>query len=447
MDLLNIAVWFTATLIFILGPIILIHELGHFLAAKRAGVRVEEFGLGFPPRLLTLAGEEGTLKIGGVQLTIPGRLRLPLGLAKGQQVEALARQEADGTYRLLRLTPAGRDGPESPPPPREETAEGTLLRGALTTFDPGTQYTLNWIPLGAFVRMTGEENPSDPRSLAAQPKRWRLAVLLAGPVANVLAALLLLTAGYVTGHPELFHVRVGGVEAGSAAEAAGFQIDDVILSIGDTLIEGTMPLEAQEQLKSIIEDSAGQPLAFSIERGGEPLTLTATPQSVEGRGFLGIVMLGVETSQGIVHYSPPRAAFAATQDTIGTLVLLIQLPRMLAQGEVQPADIQPTSVVGINEILTLSLQESIQLGRPWYALHTASMVSLALGLTNLLPLPALDGGRILFVVIEAIRRRRIRPEVEAAIHFAGMVILLALIALVMIQDIVNPVIPWSLLNQ
>jgi regulator of sigma E protease len=158
-------------------------------------------------------------------------------------------------------------------------------------------------------------------------------------------------------------------------------------------------------------------------------------------------MLDEEDPAGTVYYSLPQATVQAAGDIGYVFGTIVMLPRMLAQGEVEPADVQPTSIVGINEILTISLQQSLETGRAWYTLQTAAMISVALGLTNLLPLPALDGGRILFILIEAIRGRRIRPEIEAAIHFAGMIILLALVMFIMLQDIFNPVIPWSFLDQ
>jgi regulator of sigma E protease len=96
--------------------------------------------------------------------------------------------------------------------------------------------------------------------------------------------------------------------------------------------------------------------------------------------------------------------------------------------------------------MTFSLQQSIEWRLAFPALQTAALISLALGLTNLLPLPALDGGRILFVLIETVRGRRVPPEREAVIHFIGMMILVGLMLLVMLQDVLNPVIPWSLLR-
>ena len=153
------------------------------------------------------------------------------------------------------------------------------------------------------------------------------------------------------------------------------------------------------------------------------------------------------SASGVVRYSIPEAAGAAGRDLVDIVVQFVQLPRLLAQGQVTPAEVRPASAVGINAVLTFTLQQSLEWGIAFPALEAASIVSLALGLTILLPLPALDGGRALFVLIEAIRGRRIRPEVEGRIHFAALVILLMLMAFVMIQDVVNPLISWSLLRR
>jgi regulator of sigma E protease len=133
-------------------------------------------------------------------------------------------------------------------------------------------------------------------------------------------------------------------------------------------------------------------------------------------------------------------------DIIAAVVATVQIPARLAQGDITPQEARPASMVGISGVLAFSLQQSIEWGLAFPVLQTASLMSLALGLTNLLPLPALDGGRILFVLIEAVRGRRISPQREALIHFVGLVVLVSLMALVMLQDIVNPIIPWSWLR-
>lgn len=449
MSFITILLWFAGSLIFILGPLILIHELGHFVVAKLTGVRVEEFGIGFPPRMLVLFGKEGAMAVNGVPIVIPGRFGLPMGLGKGQHVKARLQRQADDTYRLQSLR---RIDPSEVADP-EPTDDGVILRGKITRFEPKTQYSLNWIPFGAFVRMTGEEDPSDSKSLAAQPKRTRLAVLLAGITANLVMAFLLLTAGYMTGHPELYNVRVGDVIEDSPAEAAGLQSDDVIVRVEGTPIEGETPADAITLLQGIIRESAGEPLSLSVRRDGETVGITAVPETVEEeeseetRGQLGIYLVGHEAPGGAVHYSLPQAAVNAGGDMVDTVIMIAQLPRMLRQGEVEPEEVAPSSVVGINEIIALSLQETIEVGRLWYVLQTAALVSYALALTNLLPLPALDGGRVVFVIIEAIRGRRVPPEIESAIHFAGMILLLILMAFIMLRDIVDPMIPWDALGQ
>jgi regulator of sigma E protease len=443
MSLITIILWLAGSLIFILGPLIIVHELGHFIVAKVSGVRVEEFGIGFPPRMLVLFGEEGAMAINGVPITIPKRFSLPLGLAKGQHVKAEVRHQEGDTYRLESLS---RIEPSEIAEP-QKTDEGVILRGKITKFEPRTQYTLNWIPFGAFVRLTGEEDPTDPRSLAAQPKRTRAAVLLAGIFANLVMAFFLLTGGYMSGHPELYNIRVGFVQEGSAADAAGLQADDIIIEANDIPVEGETPIDVIEKLQGIIQESAGEPLPLTIRRDGQTMEITAVPMERNGQGFLGINLIGHEAPEGAVRYPVHQAAFMAGRDMVETVVTIAQLPRMLRQGEVEPEQVAPSSVVGINEIIALSLQETIEVGRLWYVLQTAAMVSYALALTNLLPLPALDGGRVVFIIIEAIRGKRVPPEVESAIHFAGMVILLALMAFIMLRDIINPIIPWTALGQ
>jgi len=428
--------WLGLALVLLLGPVILIHELGHFLAAKRAGVRVLEFGLGYPPRLLTLAQERGRLEVDGVRMVLPPRLRLPEGLEPGQQVEALARAEEDGTYRLLRLARSNGS------PGREETPQGLRLRGRLTAFEPGTRYTLNLLPLGGFVRMLGEEDPSDPHSMAAQPRHWRLAILLSGPLVNLLVAFLILTVAYVSGVPDRYVVRVEEVIPGTAAEAVGIRPGDIL-----TAVDGERLAGGPDQLREWVLASPGQALTFSLVRAGEELTLVVTPRFKEGHGFLGIGMQPWPDPASLVRYPLPQAAGAAASDLVGVVTSILRLPRMMATGEVQPTEVRPAGVPGILQVLALFLKQSLEWHIAFPALQTTAMISLVLGLTNLLPLPALDGGRALFVLIEMVRGHRVSPTVEAAIHMVGIAILLALSAVLIVQDIINPLLPWSLLSQ
>jgi len=447
--------WLGLALVFLLGPVILIHELGHFLVAKWAGVRVLEFGLGFPPRLLTLAQERGTIEVEGMEMSLPPRLQLPEELAAGQQVEILARRGKDGGFEaahVARLEPYEADGEgeagsagSRPAPIPQETADGIWARGRLTSFKPGTRYSLNLLPIGAFVRMLGEEDPSDPESLAAKPKRWRLAVILAGAALNLVAAFVLLSAAYVAGIPERTLVEINDVLPGTPAQAAGLNTGDVVVAVnGERLEKG--PGELQQRIQAL----PGQEISLEVLRNGQQErreTVTVTPRMEDGHGFLGISMQAWPDSSSLVHYSPTRAVGAASQDLTNVFVRIFRLPRMVAAGEVEPAEMRPTGPAGILQWLGLALKKALEWRVPFPALQTTAMISLAIGISNLLPLPALDGGRALFILIEAIRGRRISPSTEALIHMVGMVILLILSAIIIVQDIFSPLVPWSLLKR
>jgi len=440
MNWITIAFWLAGTVVVMLGPILLIHELAHFIFAKLAGIRVEEFGFGFPPRLLGLWRGQGYLEVNGTQVEIPRGFSVPPELEEKTWAEVEARERDDGTLVLERFESlgAGREGLTT----RHERGETkTTLRGRLTAYEPGTLYSLNALPMGAFVRMTGEEDPSDPRSLAAQSKGWRVAVMAAGPVVNILAAALLLVGAYTSGFPTSWQVKVTQVEPGTAAEEAGLQSGDLVVSADGERID-----EGLAELRSVIQAAPEEEIDLLVRRHGESVTLTATPDRREGHGFLGIMMAPWPARNGLQRYSLLRAARASANDLLMIARRTLELPLMLIRGNVSSQEARPTSLVGISQIMTFSLQQSIEWGLAFPALQTASLISLALGLTNLLPLPALDGGRILFVVIEAIRGRRIPPEREAIVHFVGMLILVGLMVLVMLQDLINPIIPWSLLR-
>jgi len=443
MDWITIIFWLAGTLIVVLGPIVLIHELGHYVFAKLAGVRVEEFGFGFPPRLLKLWRGKGYLEIGGTRVIIPARFRLPSDLEAGNWIDVTTQQRDDGTHVLRQLEvldPAADDLS-----PQEETLDKDVrMRGELSVLEAGTLYSLNWLPMGAFVKLTGEEDPSDsdPRSLTSQPKRWRAAVMAAGPAFNIIAALMLLVGAYTTGLPTKWLVRVTDVIQETAAEEAGLLPGDIILTIGGEPLE-----EGPLHLNRIVRAAPEQALELTILRQDESLTLTATPRrSDEGYGFLGIWMDSWPDQTSLHQYRLSEALRSSVNEIAGIVAMIVQVPARLIQGSMTPQEARPTSIVGASEILAFSLQQSIEWKLAFPVLQMAAFISLALGLTNLLPLPALDGGRIFFILVEVVRRRRISPEREATIHFAGLMILVILMAFMMIYDIINPIIPWAWLK-
>jgi regulator of sigma E protease len=429
--------WLTLALILMLGPMILIHELGHFLTARRAGARVLEFGIGFPPRLFTLYQETGAIEVDGQPLILPGSVRLPPDLAPGQPVEVRLRTGPGDLPRVVEIRRA------TGPPEQEPAPPAPWLRGTVTALEPGTIYSLNLLPLGGFVRILGEEDPSHPQSLAARPKRWRLAVLLSGALLNILAAYLLMVAAYAAGVPTRAFVQIQEVVPDSPAERAGILPGDIVTAVnGDRLEKGTL------ELREWIRSSPGQPLELTVLRGKASLTLTATPVLTDGRGFLGIGLQDWPDPESAERYSIPRATVAAGKSMVAVILSILNLPRMVSSGEVSAAEaVRPVGIPGILGFLGYALKESVETGIPFLALQVTALISLAVGMTNLLPLPALDGGRALFVILEAIRGRRISPETEAKIHMAGMVILIGISLVIITMDIVNPIIPWSWLSR
>jgi regulator of sigma E protease len=120
----------------------------------------------------------------------------------------------------------------------------------------------------------------------------------------------------------------------------------------------------------------------------------------------------------------------------------LRAPMMLIRGQITPSEARPVSVVGLSQLAGRAAEETASQGDWFPLLWFAAVISVALGFTNLLPIPALDGGRIMFVLVEAVRGRRIEPEREGMVHLVGMLFLLGLMLLIIVQDIVNPIIPF-----
>lgn len=422
----------------VLGPLVMLHELGHFVFAKRAGIRVQEFGLGFPPRARKLWRGMGRLRIGAESVHSPRNFKFPSGLEEGAVVEARA-DEVKGRLMLrsIKVVDAKQEGAVTTPL-KVADADGVRLRGELAYFDPGTDYTLNWLPIGGFVRMLGEEDPSKPDSFAAALKRWRAAVLLAGPGMNLLAALVIFTMAYLLGQPvvDRIEVVIGDVAAGAPAEQAGLVPGMAILAVDGIAVDAAETLTAYthahlgETIELTVRDVDGTQRVIDVH---------ARPQPPQGEGPMGITIGQNPLSYKIVSNSLPEAASRALESTGDVLNGMITLPRLLLAGEIDPGLARPVGPAGIAQISGYALAESIE-RQVWFPiLNMAAAISVALAFTNLLPLPALDGGRLVFVLIEAVRGKRIAPEKEAVVHFAGMMFLLALAVLITIQDVSNPI--------
>ena len=338
--------------VLVLGGLIFVHELGHFLAALRVGIKIKEFGLGFPPRLFKIAEWRGTI------------------------------------------------------------------------------FTLNAIPLGGFVRPVGEEDPTVKGGLAAAPIRHRLAVLAAGSMMNALVSFLVLVAGFSTAWPD--RVTIMAVASGSPALRAGLRAGDVVVSANGR------PIHVPSQLAKITWANLGESVDMELDRQGDIFVTAVVPRTEwpEDQGPMGITM-----TWEIATYPVPQAMVRAVQEIGFQAREMALLPIHLITNQINADEVRFVSPVGLKAINDQAVAVAFELGALFPVLQVVAVVSLALGITNLLPIPALDGGRILFVLIEAVRGRRISPEREGIVHFVGMAILLGVMTMLVVQDLVTPVFP------
>ncbi len=344
--------------ILLLSLLILAHELGHFVLAKRAGVKVEEFAIGFPPRLFSIRRGE-------------------------------------------------------------------------------TDYSINLVPLGGYVKMLGEEDPSFPRSFAAAPRRWRVAILVAGASMNILAAIFLFAGAYAAGWPQATEseIVITEVMPDSPASASGLRPGDVILAFNGQQIE------KPDQLPRMSQSTLGKRVTIEIRRDGRTLDVTLTPRTSwpEGEGPIGIGIMSHALKIEPVYYPVASALINGVKQTIQTLWLTLSIPVLVLRGLI-PADVaRPVGPFGIYQITSQAATETVSTGWWFPILSVAATVSAGLGLANLLPIPGLDGGRLLFVVIEAIRGRRVDPQREGQIHLVGLALLVSLVIIITYFDARFPI--------
>jgi len=463
----------------VLGPLVFAHELGHFLFAKLGRIRVIEFGFGYPPRLWKFWQSAGHITIAGIRIAIPKNFKAPLPKEEAERLfkKPTSKDKSAGFGRLDDLVPLPTDVMDvmengryveamvgSDPngervlqkirlldPNQRDTervtsdwqpAPGTqLVIGDVTDHVPGTQYSLNWLPVGGFTRMLGEEDPTAPDSFAAAPKRWRSAVLLAGPGFNLILACVIFVLMFTAGVPEPRGLRVfiADVKPGSPADVAGLQPNDLILAVNG------QETKNNTQVSQITRANLGQEITLSLERDQQPIELRATPRRAEEfdptkEGPLGITIgMTATLGWGLKYYPLFEAVplgLGATALSVGQVVLA---PVAIIRGLIPLNMARPIGPVGIAQLAGAEAEASLRLGGLYPILELAGLLSVALGLTNLLPLPALDGGRLLFILVEAIRRRRVDPKKETIVHLIGLAFLLTLMLVITLQDILNPI--------
>ncbi len=346
----------------VLSIIALAHELGHFVTGKMIGAKVEEFGLGLPPRIF--------------------------GVKVGETI-----------------------------------------------------YSINAIPFGAFNRFLGEEDPKEPRSLASKSAPARFLVLSAGSLANVVIAVLLFSAAFMVPHDAAIEpVIIKSVAPGSPAEAAGIRDGDTILSVDGQPVKNIVDLHRYIQL------NLGSEIAITtrhLDSSTEDIRLTPRWSPPEGEGAIG-VMLDVETAMAnrtIVRESYPfwQAIPMGTTELAQIFVLNFKGLVSMFTGATPAELVGPVGIVHLTG-------EAARVGFG-QLLEFAAIISLLLAIFNLFPIPALDGGRLVFIFIEWLRhgKRAVSPRTEGLIHFVGLALMLALFVLVAYRDIMRIISGGSLL--
>ena len=400
--------WFWLAAIPVFGLLVVVHEFGHFITAKWAGIRVEEFGLGFPPRIVGMRKRDE----GGWEV---------IWFGGGQNEE--------DTYGSQKQTPFS-------------GTSGSVSRVGVPASNH-TIYSLNFIPIGGFVRMPGENGDIndasgsyDPHSFAAKPAGKRLIVLVAGVTMNVILAMLLFTIAFGSGEPKLLP-EIGKVVPASPAAVAGLRPGDTIVSANHQPIKSFADLQAlvNSELQADHNQHATLPVLLQVRRAGSTQLVTTTVNVREhppaGQGPMGIQASGKLTFDRLPLWQAPIRGVQYTFQMTGNFISAIG---QMISGALP---FQLTGPVGIVKI-TGDVAQTVPNEGWWPLLSLTAVLSLNLAIINILPFPALDGGRVILVLVEVLRGgRRLKPEVEGIINFIGIAILLTLMVVITFFDVLH----------
>ncbi len=399
--------------ILILGILVVAHEFGHFITARMSGIKIFEFGFGFPPRAFGFYRDPTTKKLVWVWGS---------GKTKEQK------QEQKST---LANTVGGEE--------REEEY-------------PSTLWSINLLPLGGFVKIKGENGESikDNDSFGCKKAWKRIVVLAAGVTMNIILAFVVLSIGFMIGLPtdlsggvdsqaiivEKASVVVEQVEENSPAKVAGIQFGDKILRIGESNMnwfDGDKILGEEinsQKLIDYVNLHSTEEASLVVERSGQNLVIKMTPEMIKNANTpkLGIAL----ADAGVIRYPWYLAIYKGLLATfIGLLNIFIgfyYLLKNLILGQGLIFDV--AGPVGIATIVG----QSAKLGFS-YLLNVVAMLSLSLAAINILPIPALDGGRIVFVILEKILKKPVPMKYEQLAHTIGFVLLMALVVVVTWRDV------------
>jgi len=348
----------------ILSVLVLAHEWGHYFTAKKIGAKVEEFGLGFPPRLYSWKGKDGMV------------------------------------------------------------------------------WSLNLIPLGGFVKIVGEsgDHREEKDSFSGKSIPKRILVLAAGVIMNLVLAIGLFSVGFTVGIPSAIEggvdsqaivsenaIRVTEVLAGSPADEAGLKMGDEVL-----LINGLAYASGEEVRQALHNFSENDVINFEINRSGEEQTISAVASYIEAIDSMGVGAAIVETAtiRYPWYFAPIKGIETTVVYAIAILAAFWHIIAGIFTGGGIPAGVSGPAGIAVvtGEIASLGFV---------YILQFAAMLSLNLAILNIIPFPALDGGRIAFTLVEAIRRKPASEKLEAVVHNLGFMLLMLLVIIVTYRDILN----------
>jgi len=418
--------------IVILGLLVFVHELGHFLVAKRNGVRVDEFGFGFPPRIFGIQKIKKSKQEIAI-VTEEHGISLISETYSSKTDKELIKMEIQESQTIIKPLPFKkwrffwRNGK------RDEN------------FGEQTVYSINAIPLGGFVKIYGEEGEgvNSSRSFASKKAGQKAKILFAGVTMNFILAVFLFSLGNIIGLPTAIDdsqvdkypgakLQIVGTSRNSPAEAAGLRAGNFVIALKNKegkVLEG---IKRTAEFQAFVDSEKGKEIILVVERGSSNIEVSVVPRTNphQGQGPLGVELATV-ANISLPWYKALWEGFLTTINLIWLLLVVIfqVLKNLIIQGKAG------VDIVGPVGIYTLTNQAA---GMGFiYLLQLTAILSINLAVINAFPFPALDGGRVLFLMIEKIKGSPVSQKVQNLAHSIGFALLILLMIAITYRDIVR----------